>query len=369
MITIAIKNLLSEKVRFGAPVMGVAFSVFLIAFFLSLFRGFTNEIDDYIESVPADLWVVQQGTHDFLGVSILPETTAAVLRGQLVAEGGEVSSLISRPVDMIADGERISSHVIGYDTAVGLGGPNVTRGKATPGAGEIIIDTVLAKLEGLDIGDSVTVGVRGFQVVGISEGGNFVFTQLAYLPIEEAREALGMDGVTNFILIRLEDPQQAGAVKTIIEDSTPFVQAFPREEFIDNTRTELTRTLVPLLAAIIIVGFIVGCGVVGLTIYTLTIERIREYGILKAVGHTTQDLFQIVIEQSIIASVIGFGVGVLLVLAAGRLQQVWLPQFATALELKDLAGVFGATLVMAVVASFVPIRRLANLDPVAVFNP
>lgn len=368
MMRIAWKNLLAEKARFGVPVVGVALSVFLIAFFLSLFRGFSDEIDDYIESVPADLWVAQQGTRDFLGVSILSATTAETIQREL-GPSAKVDSLLSRPTDIIFDGEPVSVHIIGYETDGGIGGPQETDGKSAPGPGEIIIDKVLSQLEGIDIGDTVTIGQQPFDVVGLSSGGNFVFTQLAFLPIEEARATLGMEGITNFILVRLEDPAQTAAAQTAIRQSAPFVQAFPREEFVDTTRTELTRALVPLLAAVVVVGFIVGCAVVGLTIYTLTVERMREYGILKAVGHTNLDLFQIVVAQSLMASVIGFGVGVVLVLAAGRLMQLWLPQYATVLVLTDLVAVFGATMVMAILASFVPIRKLASLDPVIVFNP
>ncbi len=368
MMRIAWKNLLAEKARFGVPVVGVALSVFLIAFFLSLFRGFSDEIDDYIESVPTDLWVVQQGTRDFLGVSILAATTADAIQEEL-GPGAEVNSLLSRPVDILVDGKAVGVHIIGYETDGGIGGPQVTEGKSIPSSGEIIIDKVLSQLEGINIGDTVTIGEQKFTVVGLSSGGNFVFTQLAFLPIEEARATLGMEGITNFILVRLEDPARIAAAQTAIRRSAPFAAAFPREEFVDTTRTELTRALVPMLAAVVIVGFIVGCAVVGLTIYTLTVERMREYGILKAVGHTNLDLFQIVVAQSLMASVIGFGVGVVLVLAAGRLMQLWLPQYATTLVLTDLVAVFGATMVMAILASFVPIRKLASLDPVIVFNP
>ena len=373
MMRIAWKNLLAEKARFGVPVVGVALSVFLIAFFLSLFRGFSDEIDDYIESVPADFWVVQQGTRDFLGVSILAATTADAIQEEL-GPGAEVNSLLSRPTDILVDGKPVSVHIIGYETAEGIGGPQVTDGKSIPGSGEIIIDKVLSQLEGIDIGDTVTIGEQEFEVVGLSKGSNLVFTQLAFLPIDEARATLGMEGITNFILVRLEDPgledpERVAAVQTAIRQSAPFTAAFPREEFVDTTRSELTRALVPMLAAVVVVGFIVGCAVVGLTIYTLTVERMREYGILKAVGHTNLDLFQIVVAQSLMASVIGFGVGVVLVLAAGRLMQLWLPQYATTLVLTDLVAVFGATMVMAILASFVPIRKLASLDPVIVFNP
>ena len=380
MITLSIKNLLSDPIRFGVSVMGVAFSVFLIVLFLSLYRGFDEEIDDYIESVAADLWVVQRGTREFTGVSILPEAMADEIR----ARGGDaitgVSSLLSRPTDIIVDGEPFDAHAIGYDTSTGVGGPRVTKGKERLDRGEVIIDEVLGDLAGLGIGDPVTVGGREFEVVGISTGSNFVFTQLVFIGMEDARQVLFPEGgpdvpqlgevkLTNFVLVNIKGPGFATAVKNAIEDNAPFAEVYPQEEFVENTREELTATLVPLLVMIVLVGFVVGTAVVGLTIYTLTIERVREYGILKAVGFTNQDLFRVVIQQSFMAGVLGFGLGLLFVMGAARLIEEFLPQFATLLRVPDLIGVFGATMVMAAVASYIPIRRLSRLDPVIVFNP
>ncbi len=380
MITLSIKNLLADKIRFGVSVLGVAFSVFLIVLFLSLFRGFDEKVDDYIDSVAVDLWVVQRGTRDFTGVSILPAAMVTEIRNRGGDAVTNVSSLLSRPTDIIVDGEPFNAQAIGYDTSSGVGGPTVVRGKDTAGPGEVIIDEVMGKVTGLGLGDAVTVGGREFEVAGISKNGNFVFMQLVFMNMDDARDVLFPKGgpevpqlgeveLTNFILINLKGPGFATSVKNTIEDNAPFAQVYRQGEFADNTRDQLTATLVPLLAMIVLVGFVVGTAVVGLTIYTLTIERVREYGILKAVGFTNQDLYRVVIQQSFLAGVLGFGVGVLFVMAAARLIEELLPQFATLLRVPDLVGVFGATMVMAAAAAYVPIRRLSRLDPVIVFNP
>ncbi len=45
---------------------------------------------------------------------------------------------------------------------------------------------------------------------------------------------------------------------------------------------------------------VVGLSVAGLTIYTATVEKSREYGILKAEGSTNRFLYRVVIEQSLV---------------------------------------------------------------------
>ncbi|MBI1885714.1 MAG: FtsX-like permease family protein [Chloroflexi bacterium] len=106
----------------------------------------------------------------------------------------------------------------------------------------------------------------------------------------------------------------------------------------------------------------------GLTIYTATVEKAREYGILKAVGFTNRYLYRVVLEQSLVTGLIGFVVGMGLTLVAGPFAQNLVPQFVILVRWQDLLAVFGVTLLMALFAAYIPVRRLAQIDPVAVFK-
>src|SRR3989337_1881326 len=79
MVPVARRNLLAGKGRLGISVAVVAFSVVLILVVLSLYRGWDG-LGGIIEEIPADLWVVQQGTTDpFHSVSVLREDPAHAL--------------------------------------------------------------------------------------------------------------------------------------------------------------------------------------------------------------------------------------------------------------------------------------------------
>lgn len=369
MFSVALKNLLSEKIRFAVSVLGVAFSVFLIGLFLSLFRGFDSHVDDYIQSVPADLWVMQSGSRDLLSASVLPRTLPDQIKSQDGGAIDQISSIMTRPIDIVAKGEPIRTQIIGYDTKTGIGGPTVIEGATTPGKGEIIIDKILAKLADIGVGDTVELGGLPFKVVGKSEASNLVFTQLSFLNLDDARLVLGTPDIVSFVVLTAKDKSALPDITKKLQDASPLIQVYSRETFIENTRNELTKVLVPLLIVVVLVGFVVGTTVVGLTIYTLTVERMKEYGIMKALGFNNSDLFKVVIQQSITAGIIGYGVGLIFILGAKRLLAEVLPQFTTELTTIDLVGVFIATIVMAVIAAWVPIRRLARLDPVIAFNP
>ena len=62
-----------------------------------------------------------------------------------------------------------------------------------------------------------------------------------------------------------------------------------------------------LLAAVL--GLVVGVVVVAQTIYATTVDHIREYGTLKAMGATNRYLYTVIIQQAVISALIGYTLG------------------------------------------------------------
>jgi len=116
------------------------------------------------------------------------------------------------------------------------------------------------------------------------------------------------------------------------------------------------------------VAFVVGLAVAGLTIYTATVEKSREYGILKAEGFTNSFLYRVVFEQSLITGFLGFMLGAGLTLLVAPIAQDTVPQFVVFVRWQDILGIAGVTLLMALIAAYIPIRRMASIDPVTVFK-
>jgi putative ABC transport system permease protein len=124
----------------------------------------------------------------------------------------------------------------------------------------------------------------------------------------------------------------------------------------------------PILIVVLIVAFIVGLAVAGLTIYTATIEKSREYGILKAEGFTNPYLYRVVFEQSFVTGTLGFLLGAGLTLLVAPFAQDQVPQFVVYVRWQDIVAIAGATILMSLLAAYIPIRRLTSIDPVSVFK-
>lgn len=374
MLLVARKNLFAEKTRLAISIGGVALSVFLIGILLALYRGWDDQVGSFVEEVPADLWVASDGTTDFAAAaSILPNSLGQQL--SFVPEVDAVCPLIVRPGEMSKAGDASQTtfdvQLVGYDPRCNLGGPlGITEGKSPPGPNEIVVDEQMHKRHNVNIGDKLVRGTKTLTVVGYSKGGDFVYTQVAFITIDTAIEFLDLDpkGQRTFFVMKLDEGTDVDAMAQRLEIGTPGVEFIKGGDFAQETRDRILGNILPILIVVLIVAFIVGLAVAGLTIYTATIEKSREYGILKAEGFTNRFLYRVVFEQSIVTGVLGFALGAGLTLVVAPFAQDTVPQFVVFVRWQDIAMIAGSTVVMALLAAYIPIRRLTSIDPVSVFK-
>lgn len=377
MLLIARKNLFSERTRLSIAVGGIALSVFLISLLLSLYRGWDEKVGKFVEDSNVDVWIGTVGTNDFISAaSLIPLESTEDIEGHIWVD--EWAPLIVRPIvgtkvefprDPESPGTNLDLQLVGYDTQTGLGGPiEVIEGKEAPGPGEVIIDKALSSRYNIDVGDLIAAGGTEWTVVGISKGGDFVASQTVFISLEQAQEVLQMEGQATFVVVDLYETIDHERFAAEISTDYPGVVAFTRDEFAANTRDLILGDILPILSIVLALAFVVGLAVSGLTIYTATIEKSREYGILKAVGFKNSYLYRLVFEQSMVTGALGFIIGIGLTLLFGPLAGDRVPQFVTLVLWYDVLAVFGATVLMALFASYVPLRRLAAIDPVAVFR-
>lgn len=365
MLLIAWKNMRAEKARFGFSVAGVAVAALLLAFMLALYSGWNKRIASYVKDVPADIWVVQQGNESFFSASLVPQAKLDALKQTPGVT--EVNSLLGRGLKLNHKGNNYDSYVLGFD-AGGIGGPlHVKKGSGAPNDGEIVVDDVLARTAGMHVGDELTANDRTLKIVGISTGGNIVLNQLSFVSKDEAKKLVGVDGFANFGLLRTEKGQSQAVIDRINHD-VEGVTAFPSAEFASKSRKVLQKSVLPILAVIVVLVFVVGAVVVGLTIYTATIEKEREFGVMKAMGTPNKFLVIAVVEQSLLCGLIGFIVGEGAVIAASGFAERIVPQFITLLRVQDAVVVLVAVVVMSVLAAYLPVQRVLRVDPIRVFK-
>lgn len=387
MISYARKNLSSQKLRFLISVTGVAFSVFLMIFLMGIYNAFTVIATSYLNSTGTDILVAQKGarsmSHTF---SRLDKNKVGL--SQSIA-GGKAYGLVSRTVEAKVrelDGSKIVDYpgrgetdnaeatesqiqIIGYDTESGVGGPKIIlAGNSVPGHREIIIDKVFARKNDLWLGDQIEAFGEVLTISGITDKQNMLIYSRGFMDIKELQEILKEKDSVNFVLLNLADPLQSQATAEKLNREIDGVSAYTTSEFARMNGEEITESFLPIILVVTIIGFMTGAVVIAMTIYTSTIEKLREFGVLKAIGASNKTLFLIVFEQALWYSLGGYLGGIILTLIITKIAMELVPVIIAEYTPTIYILVFAATLIMSVVASFIPIRKISKIDPAMVFK-
>lgn len=366
MVPVARRNLLAEKGRFAISVAGVAFAVLLIMIIVALYRGFSGA-GAIIEALPADLWAVQRGTTDpFHSVSLISVESVEGL--SQVDEVAAVTPVLARQMSVLANGAKATVFLLALAVPDPTLADEEVQARYLPPRGEVYIDEIVARKSGLRVGDSILAGDTELTVSRVAEGGSDVLVQSAFVNFEDAKEIFGAPGTVNFALLTLSSSADPAAAVATIASADPTLSVLTPQAFIGTLRKEIDETFLPVLALLTFIGLVVGAAMVALTIYTATIERSREYALLKAVGASGGYLYRIVLAQSAMLTAAGFVVGAMGAQGVARLASRASPEFATDFLWLDAGAVLIAATLMSVLASFVPVRRINSIDPAMVFR-
>jgi putative ABC transport system permease protein len=365
LVPIARRNLLADKVKLLVAVGGVTLAIVLIIVVHSLYQGVRRETDTFIRNLPGDIWITQRGTTDlvFSNSNLPPESAGAV---RSVDGVRHVYELNGRLMAFEVDGSEVRTYVMALEFAGGAGTPEGEEFR--PEKGTIILDHTFAKQTGLKEGDDLKYGDKTFTVADVRSIGNVLVTQFAFITPESFREIFNVDGSVNYLLVTTGDGVSPQSLLPSLEEQVPGSSVYTTEQFAGRASEKGTGDFLPIIRVILVISFIVGLAVLSLVIYSATIERAREYAIMKVIGASPMGLYRIVISQSIFIAVVGFGAGVGLAYAFNAVAGDLVPQFITYIRTQDIALVFGITLVMSIIASFMPINRVARVEPATVFR-
>lgn len=366
-VSVARRNLFSDWTRLAISVGGVAVAILLMLMLLGVYKGTIDISSAYVVHTDADLWVAQGGTRDMSHTySIIPASLADEFAR--IEDVAAVYPLVTRTMTVTINGRENSIKVMGYQPGTGVGGPwKIAEGRGEPGPGEVVIDRVTMKTNGLRLGDTIDIEDRLYRITGVSQDTNVLIFQYAFVDIEETRSFLGGDRV-NFLMVKAADASRIMQVREEIASRHPELVVFTRDEFAVNNAAVIREGFLPILAVIVVISFIIGVAIVGLVVYSATLEKYREYGILKAVGASSLRLYGIVFEQSVLSSLIGYAAGAVLAFGVAYIVSQLVAQIYIAFAWTHFASALAAAVVMSVLASWIPIRKVNSIDPMIVFK-
>ncbi len=366
MIRLAVRNLFQTPTRLAVSVGGVALSLMLILALDAIFVGMESQLTAFINNTGADVFVAQSGVRNMhMAVSSLPGSVVPQVRS---VEGADAVTPIRYVANYIRlDGQDFIAYLIGVPPDGVLGRPTtVVEGSAELGPGETIVDGVAARAAA-KVGADMRVLGRDYRVAGVSTGLSSLFSSIAIVPFD-GFPTYGEPDTVTYVLVRAAPGSAAQDLAARIEREVPGVAATTRLEFGRQEIKVISDMATEIVALMNVIGFVIGLAVMALTVYTATVARMSEYGMLKALGAGTWTLCRSVVAQAAITVALGLAAGVLFTLvvafAAPRLGVA----LALAISPASLARAGAVALVIAAVAAILPILQIARIDPAVVFR-
>ena len=365
-MSLARRNLFQNKTRLLLSAVGVALSVMLILVLNGFLSGVYRQATAYLDSTPGSVVVVQEGVRNFFAANSVLSTGTI----ESVSEAEGVSRAIPIAFQFVIfelHGEKQGAQVVGYEPKVGGGPWDLAEGRDAETDDELVADRALAETHNISVGEEISVGERDFTVVGISEGTSMWAAGLMFVRKDAAEELMGTPEATSMLLVTPEDGVSSTALRERLSD-TQGADALLKSVVAANDRELFARAFSGPLRLMVGISLLVGALVVGLVIYTATVERQKEYGVLKAIGARNRVLYRVVTTQALIAAGLGSALGVGLAYGAAWIIAALRPEFLVAIEAKAVGWVLLMGLVMALLGALLPVRTIAKLAPAEVFK-
>ena len=373
---VALKMLFGDRPKYLMLLAGLTFSTMLIVQQGSIFWGLMTWTQSGITNVNAPVWVTDPNINQVEEIKPLADTTVNVVRS---VPGVEWAVPLYKGVQRarLRDGNYEQIALVGIDSSTLIGRPvTVLEGNIeelrSPEA--VAIDqTGVERLGGpekIKLGTTFEINDHRVRIVALVHAQksfqNFPFVYMTY---KRALEVTPPERrKLSYVLASPVDGVSPEELARRIHEQTGL-GAYTEEQFGWKTvQWMLKNTGIGVnFGTTVLLGFIVGMAIAGQTFYLFTIENLRQFGALKAIGASTGMLAKMILLQSFTVGLIGYGLGIGLATlfgltagSGGRLpfNETW----------PLLVGVGVALLMICSVSSAISIRKLAKLEPAVVFR-
>ncbi|MGQ0628705.1 MAG: ABC transporter permease [Phycisphaerales bacterium] len=390
---VAIRMLVGDRPKYLGIIFGLTFAAMLITQQASIFVGLMTRTFGFISDTGLpDIWVMDQKVQFIDDIKPMPDTMLLRVRGMQGVEWAVplYKGLIKARLE---NGNFQQCNVIGLDDATLVGGPPVmvegTLDNLRTAEG-VIVDETGAKgrlartptgpdgkpIAGaapapLKVGDTLELNDRRAVVVGICRvSRTFQSQPVIYTTYSRAVQFAPRERrLLSFVVVKAKQGEDLSVLcERIGTESNGRLQALTARDFSWKTVLYFMKfTGIPINFGIAVaLGFIVGTAIAGQTFYQFTLDNLRHFGALKAMGATNTRLLGMIVLQALLTGLIGYGLGVGLASCFGLLSGR--SELAFRLLFETLAVTGGALAVICVLASLVSIIKVMRLEPAIVFK-
>jgi putative ABC transport system permease protein len=382
---IALKMLVGDRGKYLGIIMGLTFASLLITQQSSIFTGLMTRTYGAITDLSQpDIWVMDPKVLFIDDIKPLQDTELFRVRG---VEGVEWAVPLYKGLlkARLEDGNFQICNVFGLDDATLIGGPpQMIQGSLSDLRQQdaIIVNDVGAKTRlakrtkeqgskpvPLQIGDTLEINDRRAVVAGICrvsrtfQSQPVIYTTYSRATLFAPRERK----LLSFVLVKARQGEDLKALCDRIKRTTGLA-AYTAQEFKDVTYNYYMKyTGIPINFGIAVaLGFLIGTAIAGQTFYNFTLENLRYFGTLKAMGATNSILLRMILLQALMVGALGYGLGVGGASLFGYLFRGTELSFRLTQELLYVSA--GAIMIIVIFSAMISIHKVMRLEPAIVFK-
>ena len=372
MVDLASKMLMHEKLRFAITNAGVAFAVSLVLIQVGLFVGLLDNASVTIDHTDADLWVTSRSTPNVDFGHAFPERRLNRVRA--IPGVARADNLIVAFMTIALPTGAEESTLVYAMSDFRWGLPrDVTEGELQDlrrGSFLMLDESAARRFGSFDVGEKRELFGRRLQIIGrTKDAKSFTTTPISFIDYATAQSlSPALRENTTYILVKVAPGSDLETVRADIRARLPHNDVYTKAEWSARSRNYwLENTGIGFsMYLTVFLGCMVGVVVVAQTLYASTMEHLREFGTVKAIGGSNWDIYKIITKQAGMSAVVGFVLGAVPSYAAGPL--IAKTGLHLALSPEFILLVFVSTIGLCLLAAMVSFRKIAAIDPSLVFR-
>lgn len=370
---IAYRNLFHDRLSLMVTLVGIVFSVLLVAVQCGLYVGSEQKIAAVLDRAPGDLWIVPLGTKSFDDPSLLTGHEKYVALSTPGVKSVE-EMMVSFAKWRKPEGGNKTFILVGLDWKNGGMKPwNLVEGSidTLTAPDTVTVDRSYFKDLGIEgMGSVAEINRQRVKVGAVTKGiRSFTTLPLMFTPIDRARRLAGASASdASYQLVTVKDGSDIETVQAAIAKRLPNTEVLTQREFRDRSvhywlfNTGAGAALIAGAA----LGIIVGIVIVSQTLYASTKDHLAEFATLRALGASASYIHVVILVQAILSALMGYALGFSLSMA---LIQVTKDTTLTIVMTPTLAiALFALTLGMCILAAISAIFKVTRIDPAGVFS-
>lgn len=367
---LGLKELLRRRLQFALITIIVALIAYLILMINALGLGLQSFAGSALNNLDVDYLAYAAGSNLSIPRSELSgEVVQSLSEAPGVSATGRMGYFTITPT---RGDKQYPAALLGIEPD-SPGSPDIVEGRLLmPGSRELVADQSYLRASGFSIGDTITIPARlqsyDFTIVGASDSGRFFFQSPVYIDVGAWQE-LRYGGATLTGPDGMQQPSPAASVVLIrggsasaIEGAVAGVKVVDKATAFNNIEgvQAQNQTVVSLRS----LGYIIGGLVIGIFFYVLTLQKIGQIGILKAIGAGGWPIFFQLAIQVVAIVIVSCAVAVPLVLLTLRGIESALPDFPLLLTNGTIVTTVVVLLVVSLIGALVSGRQIASVDPI-----